>query len=116
MILVWCMVAVFTMFTFWAWPRTWTGLLLAFTVLPVIHATVAGLVEWTVRWGPITRFHERLERRTSGQRISAMRIFVHLTEVLIIVGAGILLWLGLLQWAGVDTAAVEAFMNRHFWP
>jgi len=45
-----------------------------------------------------------------------MRIFVHLTEVLIIVGAGILLWLGLLQWAGVDTAAVEAFMNRHFWP
>lgn len=113
--LVWCMLAVAAMFTLWAWPRTWTGLLLTFTVVPVIYASLEWVLQGASRWGPIVRFHERIEGRTSGQRISALRIFVLLTEALLIASVGVLLCLGLARWAGLDMAAVDAFKDRHFW-
>jgi hypothetical protein len=115
-IVVWCMVAVLAMFTLWAWPRTWIGLLLAFTVVPLIYASLEWVFESVSRWGPIARFHARIERRTSGQRISALRIFVFLTEALLLISAFVLLCLGLTRWAGVSMTDVGAFMDRHFWP
>jgi hypothetical protein len=112
----WALVAVVTMLVTWTVPRTFVGLLLALTVVPAVCLVMLGIVEAVLGRGPVARFNEFIEQRTREDRISGVRIFVHLLEFLILVGLGTALWLGIAHVAGIDTAALDAFLRRHFWP
>ena len=115
-LVVWIGVALVTMMTTWLWPRTFVGLLLAFTALPAAVIAIHGLAEAAARSAPVVRLHAWLEHRTRGQRISALRIFVCLAEVLVFGGILLALVFGVTWVTGVETSSLEAFMDRHFWP
>jgi len=114
--IAWIGVTLATMLMTWVWPRTFIGLLLAFTVLPAAGLALQGLVRAVSESGPIVRFHAWLGQRTRAKRISALRIFVCLSESLIFGGILITLVFGIGWAAGVQTGTLEAFMDRHFWP
>ena len=104
------------MLTTWTLPRTLLGLLLAVTVLPVVHLAVEGILGASLGSGPVARFHARVERHTEAQRISALRIVVCLAELLVLGGIGIALCLALAHLTGTDMPAVGTFLQHHFWP
>jgi hypothetical protein len=113
---VWIGVALTTMLTTWLWPRTFVGLLLAFTALPAAVIAIHGLAEAAAGSAPIVRFHAWLEHRTGAQRISALRIFVCLAEILTFGGIVFAFVFGVTWIAGVQVSDLNAFMDRHFWP
>jgi hypothetical protein len=113
---VWVGVALTTMITTWIWPRTFVGVLLAFTILPAAGIAIQGLAEAAAGSAPIERLHAWLEHRTRGQRISALRILVCIAEVLVFGGVLFALVFGIARATGVQTSSLEAFMDHHFWP
>jgi hypothetical protein len=114
--IVWIGVALTTMLTTWLWPRTLVGLLLAFTALPAAVIAIHGLAEAAAGSAPIVRLHGWLEHRTLGKRISALRIFVCLAEILVFGGVLFSIVVGVAWATGVQTSSLEAFMDHHFWP
>lgn len=113
---VWIGVALTTMLKTWLWPRTFVGLLLAFTALPAAGIAIQGLAEAAAGSAPFERLHAWLEHRTRGQRISVLRIVVCLAECLVFGGILLALVFGIARLTGVQISNLETFMDRHFWP
>ena len=115
-LLVWAVVAVLAMITTWMVPRTPLGLLLSFTVVPVIYIIMHGFTELTMGSDSLKRFNESVEQRTRGAKISGLRILVLLAQILLFCAVAAGLFLAITRALDLDRAAFDAFLERHFWP
>lgn len=84
--------------------------------MPAAYLAMEGLVGVAGEMGPIARFHSWLEHLTAAREISALRILVCLAELLVFGGILIALLFGIGWVTGVQTSALDAFMDRHCWP
>lgn len=115
----WIVFSLIALMWAWAWPRTATGYLVAFTALPAATIIVMGTAElavpWLTRVTGLDRFHRRIEYRTREERISPLRIGVMLAEFLVVGGILFLLAHAVVAILGLEPTLDGSFLDRHFW-
>lgn len=116
----WFAVSFGSMLVMFAWPRTITGALIAFTVMPglylALHALGTLMLNRMARVPAVARFHQEVERATLTESVSPLRVGVLLVEFLVLVGLTVMVLFLASELAGFPGQGMADWWDRHFWP